>query len=560
MSAIAASSRALFGAVLLSTLLLTFGGVHTTASAGESVLQTLKPLTDDMLANPAPADWLMRRGNYRAWGYSALDQIRSDNVDRLRLAWAWNMEPGYQEEAPLAHDGIVYLANPKNVVQALDGRTGDLLWEYRRDLPKIEGSYHNDLIDRARGTIALYADKVFLTSADAHVLALDARTGRVIWDTAVADYRQGYTFTGGPLVANGKVVAGISGCTNPGTDGGCFIVALNPENGAELWRTKTIAGPDSPGGESWRGVPAEQRNGGSAWGLGSYDPALNLLYWGTGGPIPHSEIVRGTGDGAVLYTDATLAIDADTGKIVWYHQFLPRDNWNFDHAFEQMLVDIEVDNRPRQVLLAIGKPGIIWAVDRRTGEFLWARETTYQTVYKNIDAETGQVTINESLIPKQLEETKFVCPSFYGGKLWMATAYNPATKTLFIPLNSLCMDYKAVEQEPLVGEDYGRGRMVFRHAPGNGGNIGRVEAVNLENRENSLEATTPAVLVEFAAGHGGRNCGRRRCQPPSCSVRRYHRKSTLGVTPKRSARRFSNDLHGGGKAVPGYSGRSEPYR
>ena len=507
MSAIAASSRALFGAVLLSTLLLTFGGVHTTASAGESVLQTLKPLTDDMLANPAPADWLMRRGNYRAWGYSALDQIRSDNVDRLRLAWAWNMEPGYQEEAPLAHDGIVYLANPKNVVQALDGRTGDLLWEYRRDLPKIEGSYHNDLIDRARGTIALYADKVFLTSADAHVLALDARTGRVIWDTAVADYRQGYTFTGGPLVANGKVVAGISGCTNPGTDGGCFIVALNPENGAELWRTKTIAGPDSPGGESWRGVPAEQRNGGSAWGLGSYDPALNLLYWGTGGPIPHSEIVRGTGDGAVLYTNSTLAIDADTGKIVWYHQFLPRDNWNFDHAFEQMLVDIEVDNRPRQVLLAIGKPGIIWAVDRRTGEFLWARETTYQTVYKNIDAETGQVTINESLIPKQLEETKFVCPSFYGGKLWMATAYNPATKTLFIPLNSLCMDYKAVEQEPLVGEDYGRGRMVFRHAPGNGGNIGRVEAVNLENREtlwkqqrrpywsSSLLATAGGIVV-----------------------------------------------------------------
>ena len=482
MSAIAASSRALFSAALLSTLLLTFGAVHTTASAGESVLQTLKPLTDDMLANPAPADWLMRRGNYRAWGYSALDQIRSDNVDRLRLAWAWNMEPGYQEEAPLAHDGIVYLANPKNVVQALDGRTGDLLWEYRRELPKIEGSYHNDLIDRARGTIALYADKVFLTSADAHVLALDARTGRVIWDTAVADYRQGYTFTGGPLVADGKVVAGISGCTNPGTDGGCFIVALNPENGAELWRTKTIAGPGSPDGESWRGVPGEQRNGGSAWGLGSYDPALNLLYWGTGGPIPHSEIVRGTGDGAVLYTDSTLAIDADTGKIVWYHQFLPRDNWNFDHAFEQMLVDIEVDNRPRQVLLAIGKPGIIWVIDRRTGEFLWARETTYQTVYKNIDAETGQVTINESLIPKQLEETKFVCPSFYGGKLWMATAYNPATKTLFIPLNSLCMDYKAVEQEPLVGEDYGRGRMVFRHAPGNGGNIGRVEAVNLESR------------------------------------------------------------------------------
>src|SRR6266516_2980372 len=163
-------------------------------------------------------DWLMRRGDYRAWGYSALDQIRAGNVGALKLVWAWNMEPGYQEEAPLVHDGVIFLANPQNVVQALDGRTGDLLWEYRRELPKIEGGYHNDLFDRARGTIALYADKVFLASADAHVVALDARTGKVVWDTTVADYRRGYTFTGGPMVAKGKVIAGISGCTNPDTD------------------------------------------------------------------------------------------------------------------------------------------------------------------------------------------------------------------------------------------------------------------------------------------------------------------------------------------------------
>ena len=480
--------RAAFGAALFSVMPITFGVLgaladHSTAMAGDNVLQALKPVTNEMLTKPAPEDWLMRRGDYRAWGYSSLDQITADNVGRLKLAWAWNMEPGYQEEAPLAHDGVVFLANPKNVVQALDGRTGDLLWEYRRELPKIEGGYHNDLFDRSRGTIALYADKLLLASADAHVVALDARTGKVIWDTAVADYRQGYTFTSGPIVANGKVVAGISGCTNPGTSSGCFIVALDANTGAEVWRTKTIAQPGSPGDESWHGLPAAQRNGGSVWTSGSYDPALNLLYWGTGGPIPHTELVRGTGDGAVLYTDSTLALDADTGKIVWYHQFLPRDNWNLDHVFEQVLVDIEVDNRPRQALLAIGKPGIIWALDRRTGEFLWARETTHQTVYKHVDPETGQVAINESLIPKALEETKFVCPSFYGGKLWMATAYNPASKTLFVPLNNLCMDYKAVEQQPLPGEDYGRGRMVFRHAPGNNGNIGRVEAVNLQSKQ-----------------------------------------------------------------------------
>src|SRR5215471_18569012 len=199
------------------------------ARPGDNPLQRLTPITDQMLEKPQPGDWLMRRGNYAAWGYSSLDQIRTANVSRLNLAWAWNMEPGYQEEAPLAHDGVIFLGNPHNVVQALDGRTGDLLWEYRRDLPKVQGGYHNDLFDRARGTIALYADKVFLATADAHIVALSARTGKAAWDTRIADYREGYTFTGGPIVAKGKVIAGISGCTNPGTAGGCFIVAVDAD-------------------------------------------------------------------------------------------------------------------------------------------------------------------------------------------------------------------------------------------------------------------------------------------------------------------------------------------
>jgi alcohol dehydrogenase (cytochrome c) len=450
------------------------------AIGGNDLLEALKPVTDSELGKPAADDWLMRR-----------------------VAWAWNMEPGYQEEAPLAHDGILFLANPKNVVQALDGRTGDLLWEYRRELPKIEGGYHNDLFSRARGTIALHDDKVLLATVDAHIVALDAHTGKVIWDTAVADYHQGYTFTGGPLAAHGKVIAGISGCTNPGTSG-CFIVALDVKTGTEVWRTKTIAQPGSPGDDSWHGLPANKRNGASVWTSGSYDPALNLFYSGTGGPIPHSEIVRGTGDGAVLYTDSTLALDADTGKIVWHRQYLPRDNWNFDHVFEQVLADIEVDGHPRQALLTIGKPGIIWALDRRTGEFLWARETVYQTVYMHIDLETGLVAINESLVPAKLDETKFVCPSNFGGKLWMATAYNPSSKTLFVPLNNLCMDYKTVAQEPLPGEDYGRGRMVFRHAPNDNGNIGRVDAVNVQSKQTQWShARHPYWSSSLLATAGG---------------------------------------------------------
>ena len=479
-----------------------FGGLERVGASADP-LHALKPVTDSELSKPAADDWPMRRGNFAAWGFSTLDQINVGNVGRLRLAWAWNMEPGYQEEAPLAHNGVVFLANPRNVVQALDGRTGDLLWEYRRELPKVEGGYHNDLFSRARGTITLYDDKVILATADAHIVALDAHTGKVMWDTTVADYRQGYTFTGGALAAHGKIIAGISGCTNPGTSG-CFIVALDVNTGSEVWRTKTIAQPSSPGDDSWHGLSADKRNGASVWTSGSYDPALNLFYSGTGGPIPHSEIVRGTGDGAVLYTDLTLALDADTGKIVWYHQYLPRDNWNFDHVFEQVLADIDVDGHPRQALLTIGKPGVLWALDRRTGEFFWARETSYQTVYKHIDPETGQVAINENLIPTKLDETKFVCPSNYGGKLWMASAYNPTSKTLFVPLNNVCMDYKAVAQEPLPGEDYGRGRMLFRNAPGNDGKIGRVEAVNLESKKTQWsEARRPYWSSSLLATAGG---------------------------------------------------------
>ena len=241
---------ALNASLLLSPLAL--GGLAlpvtgTVALAGGSLVEKLTPVTDEMLQHPAAQDWLMRRGNYRAWGYSALKQIRAENVGSLKLAWAWNMVPGYAEEAPLVHDGIVFLAQPQNIVQALDGRTGDLLWEYRRALPKVEGGYHNDLFDRTRGTIALYADKVFVTTGDAHIVALDSRTGKVVWDTTVTDYRQGFAFTGGPMIAKGKVIAGISGCTNPTTHGGCFIVAVDANTGKQAWLTHTIAQPGSPG-------------------------------------------------------------------------------------------------------------------------------------------------------------------------------------------------------------------------------------------------------------------------------------------------------------------------
>jgi len=464
---------------LLAMALFVLVSVAAIAQEVPPIMPALKPLTDEILANPNPQDWLMWRRTYNAWGHSPLSQISVANISRVRLAWAWTQEPGNQEAAPLVHQGVMYLAQSNNVVHALDARTGDLRWEYRHPLPKLQGTYVKRQLIRARNSIALYQDKVYLATGDARLLALDARTGKVIWNIAVADYNPGFNYTSGPLIAKGKVIVGISGCTTPDTAGGCFITAHDPGTGRELWRTYTIARPGDPSDATWNGMPLNERKGGSLWGTGSYDPELNLVFWGTAPPIPHSQLARGIKDGAFLYTNSTLALDPDTGKIVWHFQHLPSDNWNLDHVFERVLVDVSVDGRPRRLLLTAGKTGILWALDRQTGKFLWATETVHQNVIGRIDPETGAVTVNEAVKPEALDRDYFVCPSLYGGRIWQATAYNPRTRALYMPLANMCNDYTVVRQEPTPGEDFGRGRFAPRHAPGSHGKVGRVEAIDV---------------------------------------------------------------------------------
>lgn len=442
-------------------------------------MQRFTPVSDHVALNPNPNDWLMWRRTYNSWGHSPLDQINKRNVPNLQLAWAWTQEPGNQEAAPLVRDGIMYLAQSNNVVHALDAKTGNLIWEYRHPLPKLEGSYVKRQLVRARNSIALYGDRVFLTTGDARIVALEARTGKVIWNVQVADYKVGFNYTAGPLVVRGKVISGISGCTTPDTGGGCFLTAHDAETGKELWRTHTIARPGDPAEASWNGVPLPQRKGGSLWGTGSYDPELNLVFWGTAPPIPHSDLARGSGPGAHLYTNSTLAVDLDTGKVVWHFQHLPGDNWNLDHVFERILVDVESRGELKRMLLTAGKTAIVWALDRKSGKYLWHTETTHQNVISKIDANTGEATLNRDVVPTKLNQDLFVCPSLYGGRIWQASAYSPDVKALFMPLANMCNDYKVVEQPPTPGEDYGRGRFVPRHAPNNNGLVGRVEAIDV---------------------------------------------------------------------------------
>ena len=276
-------------------------------------VERLPPVTDEVLRNPPPGDWLMYRRTYDGWGYSPLDQITRTNVHELSLAWVWAMGDGINQPTPLVHDGVMFLANPGNVVQALDARTGDVIWQYAREFP--------DQFQRPTGQLrnfAIYEDKLFLSTLDAAMVALDVRTGAVVWESQVADYAKGYRNTSGPIVVRGKVVNGINGCERFQEEG-CFITAHDPDTGEELWRTSVIARPGEPGGDTWGDLPMALRGGGDSWIAGSYDPQLDLIYWGASQPKPWVPASRGlTTNDAALYTNSTLALDPDTGQVVWY--------------------------------------------------------------------------------------------------------------------------------------------------------------------------------------------------------------------------------------------------
>ena len=270
---------------------------------------SFEAVTDAMLDNPPPESWLNWRRTRDGWGYSPLDQITRDNVDDLRLEWSWAMEAGSQQTTPIVHEGVMYLANPGNLIQALDAATGDLLWEYRRQFPTARGR------GRPNRNISIYDDKIILNTADANIVALDARTGEVVWEADVADPDKGFHYTGGSLVADGKVISGMAGCMRFWDDG-CFITGHDARTGQELWRTSTVARPGEPGGDTWGDLPMMLRAGGDAWITGSYDAELGLTYWGVAQAKPWSQASRTT-DGDALYTSSTLALDPQTGALYW---------------------------------------------------------------------------------------------------------------------------------------------------------------------------------------------------------------------------------------------------
>jgi len=453
-----------------------------------SRLDRYTPVTEEMLQAPADADWLMWRRNYAMWGYSPLDEINAGNVAGLRLAWAWTMEAGKQEATPLVHDGVMFLMHSCNVMQALDGATGDLLWEYRRPLVK-----HPAALACSNRNAVLYQDKVIMATYDAFLVALDARSGKVVWEHRVGDWSIGHHYSGGPLIAGNRIVAGMSGCyhINPG---GCWISAHDPATGEELWRTYTIARPGEAADDTWGDVPIEKRHGGSAWVTGAYDPDTATLYYGVAVPIPWSGEQRGTGNGDALYTNSTLALDAATGNLKWHFQYMRNEQWDLDHPFVRMIVRTDVspsagdvewiapDLKPggvRKVITGIpGKTGIVWTLDAGTGDFLWARSTVEQNVVKGVDAAARTAIVNDAT-RSSIGQKTYVCPYLLGGINWQTPAYSPKTNTLYAPLNNLCMEFMLSKVKPTLGAHHGSARSVPTIAKSANGKVGSLTAVDI---------------------------------------------------------------------------------
>jgi len=483
--------------------------IRSTGVRAQEGKRKFVPVTDAMLQNPDPANWMMWRRTLDSWGYSPLSQVNRNNVSQLRLVWTRGLGPGNSQEAtPLVYDGVMYIPNPGDYIQALDAKTGDLIWEYQRQLA-------NPARRSTKRNIAIYGTNIIHTTSDNYLIALDAQSGKLTWETQILDPAKPANASSGPIVANGKVISGRQ-CQPGGGFDACVITAHDAKTGKELWRTHTMPRPGEPGDETWGGVPLEQRWHVGTWMVPSYDPELNLIYVGTSVTIPAPKFILGGNENKHLYHNSTLALNADTGKIVWYYQHIV-DHWDLDHPFERLLVDTTVTPNPldvlwinpklkpgerRKVVTGIpGKTGIVYTLDRKTGEFLWARPTVFQNVITTIDGATGAVTNNDEVAFNHLNESHLVCPGSSGGKNWPAGAYSPLTNTMYMPMQNMCMTATTTTDQRDPSKVYGL-TMQYSITPG-AQNVGAVWAISAETGQTLWKHEERAGAMSLVATGGG---------------------------------------------------------
>jgi alcohol dehydrogenase (cytochrome c) len=446
------------------------------APAATAAVAEYSPVTESRLLKPEPENWLHYRGNFEGWGYSPLEKITPRNVRRLTPVWTLSTGAVEGHQAPpFVNNGMMFVSTPGNQVLALNAKTGDLIWRYKRDLPEDIVQSH----PTNRG-VALYEDKVYLATLDAFVVALDAKTGKVLWEAKVDDYKRAYYFTLAPLVAKGKVMVGTSG-GEFGIRG--YVAALDAQTGKEAWRTYTIPAPGEAGHDTWKREDQWKTGGGSVWITGHYDPKLNLAYWGTGNPGPWLGDMR---PGDSLYTASVIALDVDTGKLRGYHQFTPNESWDWDEVSAPLLVDYKRNGRNISGLVHPGRNGYLWLLERQQDaiKFVDAKPFVKQEVFTAIDPVTGRPSWDESKKPGAGRSATF-CPSHWGGKDWPPAAWNPKTRLLYIPAQeNLCATLKGEDKAPtyeagkrFVGTDANATR-VFRREGAT--HIGELQAWDLD--------------------------------------------------------------------------------
>jgi alcohol dehydrogenase (cytochrome c) len=431
----------------------------------------LAPVTDAMLADPPPGDWLTWRRTLDGYGFSPLKQIDRATAPRLTLAWSYNFTAGSYPATPLVHDGVMFVAGPNDVVNAFDAADGDVLWSYQREGGRPSGAKRN---------IALYADKVFVGTSDSKIVALQAATGKLAWESPALP-----GFTGGPLVIKGTVLQGSGriGLRAPATcGGGGRIVGLDAESGALRWTFQVVPQPGEAGTESWNDIPCSNRSGGSVWTTSYYDPQLDLLFVGTGntydtGPLMAPPKRPGLTNDA-LYTNSTLALKPETGKLVWFYQHAPRDLWDLDWAFEQQVIWLRIDGKPTKTVVTMGKLGIADVLEAATGKYLFSLDVGLQNIVERIDPASGAKTYGARAMPEG--DPKIVCPLVGGVRNWIPTSYDAKAGVLYAPLTESCMSV-----EPIGAGEVSPMAMRYRAAPRpqSDGRIGRVQAISLADRK-----------------------------------------------------------------------------
>jgi alcohol dehydrogenase (cytochrome c) len=469
-----------------------------------------KPVPAQALIKPADGDWLMFRRTLNGWGYSPLTQITTRNVAGLKLAWSRPLPQGSYEGAPIVHDGVMYIIAASDQIQAVDAATGDLIWSYKRRYPRgFRGG-------GSKRNAAIFENLIIDTSADGFVYAVDIKTGKQVWETKVTDWKtQSASTSGGPIIAGDKVISGRNCARDAGPDA-CVMVANDARTGKELWRTHTMPRPGEPGDETWGGVPWEKRLQVGTWMAPTYDPELDLIYFGTSVTAPTTKYLLGGNDKQHLYSTSTLALDADTGKIVWHYQHII-DQWDFDHTFERLLVDTQVAPDPkavawinprikpgerRQVLTGIpGKTGIVYTLDRKTGEFLWATPTVRQNVVQSIDGATGAPHMNPATIFTGPDQSRDVCPSFAGGKNWPEGAYSPRTGLMYMPLQNICS--VVTSEGPKTKGQIGMGINYVAVMPPGVTDVGTVRAISASTGRTAWKYDQRAGMMSLMATAGG---------------------------------------------------------